>query len=125
RGRGAGASVTGAGGAIRAAITGSGRTEVRHIAIPRPSGAATATAPTSSKAINAAGAGRYVPQVQAKTIDANRSAASTTPPATKSAPVTVIAGNPRSSNEPCRESLNHYDRRSQELSTGESQRFAA
>ena len=72
-----------------------GWTLVRHMALPRPAVAAAAAAPTTIKATNAAGAGRYVPQVHEKAIETSRSAASRTPPATKSAPVTVTAGCPR------------------------------
>jgi len=124
RAKAARASVTGGAVAAGASIAAAGPTLVRHIAFPRPTVAAAAAAPTTSKATNAAGPGRCVPQIKANAIDANRSAPSTTPPATKSAPVTVTAGS-LCSNEPCRESLSHYDRLSQELRTGESQRLAA
>jgi len=39
-----------------------GWTLVRHMALPRPAVTAAAAAPTTSKATNAAGAGRYVPK---------------------------------------------------------------
>gem|GEM_PF-6326772 len=69
-----------------------GWTLVRHMALPRPAVPAAAAAPTTSKATNAPGAGRYVPQIQENAIEASRSADSRTPPPTKSAPVTVMSG---------------------------------
>ena len=84
-------------------------TLVRHIARPRPAVAAAATAPTKSKAINGAGPGRYVPQIQANAIDANRSAPSTTLPATKSAQLRSLPGR-KELNPIVPESLSHYDR---------------
>ena len=63
-------------------------TLVRHIPLPRPAVAATATAPTTSKAMNAAGAGLYEPHFNPKAIEAKRSAPSKAPPATNSAPIT-------------------------------------
>ena len=85
------ASATGGPTIGGASMTATGWTLARHIALPRPPVAAAATAPTTSKAMNAAGPGRYGPQIQPKTVEANRSAASKTPAATKRAPATVIA----------------------------------
>jgi hypothetical protein len=85
-------SATGGPGIGGASMTATGLTLLRNIALPTPAVAAAAPAPTTSRPMNATGPGRYVPQIEANVKEASRSAASRTPPATKSAPVTVMSG---------------------------------
>ena len=83
------ASPTGGPAATGASMSGTCLGSDRISALPRPAVAADAAAPTTTRAMTAAGAGRDGLQINANAIEASSSAASSALPAKNNAPVTT------------------------------------